>query len=188
MLSAEVSTMKCPVCKTQELDLSLLENNLTARHCDKCSGNWILSFEYWKWREQHKESLPEASAGQTLPPNPTTGALIGKLCPECDKILIKYRVGHGANFSIDQCGNCGGVWFDKDEWEALKARGLHDDVYTIFTASWQSQVRSQETRRAQEEIYRKKFGDEVFDEIKRMKEWIAEHPRKQEILAYLISG
>jgi len=80
------------------------------------------------------------------------------------------------------------VWFDKDEWEALKARSLHDDVYTIFTASWQSQVRSQESRRAQEEIFRKKFGDEGFDEIQRMKEWIAEHPRKQEILAYLMSG
>src|SRR5688572_16110919 len=104
---AEASTMKCPVCKTEELDFSSLESNLTSRHCDKCGGNWIPSFEYWKWREQHKESLPERTAEQTIPPNPVTSALIAKLCPECNKILIKYRVGHGASFSIDQCRNCG---------------------------------------------------------------------------------
>lgn len=180
--------MKCPVCKTEELDFSPLESNLTSRHCDKCGGNWIPSFEYWKWRERHKEGLPETPAGHTTPPNPVTSALIAKLCPECNKILIKYRVGHGANFSLDQCGNCGGVWFDKDEWEALKARDLHEDVYLIFTAPWQDQVRGQESRRAQEELYRKKFGDEGFNEIQRMKAWIDAHPRKQEILAYLMSG
>jgi Zn-finger nucleic acid-binding protein len=178
--------MKCPVCKTEELDFSPLESNLISRHCDKCGGNWIPSFEYWKWREQHKVGLPETPERQTIPPNPVTSALIAKLCPECNKILIKYRVGHGANFSLDQCGNCGGVWFDKDEWEALKARNLHDDVYLIFTAPWQDQIRSQESRRAQEELYRKKFGAEDFNEIQRVKRWIDGHPRKQEILAYLM--
>lgn len=58
----------------------------------------------------------------------------------------------------------------------------------IFTAPWQSQVRSEESRRAQEEIYRRKFGEEGFDEIQRMKEWIDVHPRKQEIIAYLMSS
>jgi Zn-finger nucleic acid-binding protein len=180
--------MKCPLCKTEELDFSSLENNLTSRHCHKCGGNWIPSFEYWKWREEHKDGLPETAEGQVIPPNPVTTALIAKLCPECNRILIKYRVGHGANFSIDKCGNCGGVWFDKNEWEALKARDLHDDVYLIFTSPWQDQIRSQESRRAQEEIYRKKFGVEDFNQIQRVKAWIDRHPRKQEILAYLMSG
>ena len=69
-----------------------------------------------------------------------------------------------------------------------KARNLHDDIYLIFTAPWQDQVRSQESRRVQEELYRKKFGAEDFNEIQRMKRWIDGHPRKQEILAYLMSG
>jgi len=178
--------MKCPVCKTEELGLCPLESNLISGHCDKCGGNWIPLSEYWKWREQRKEGLP-ASEGQTIPPNPVTSALIAKLCPECNKILIKYRVGHGANFSLDQCGDCGGVWLDKDEWEALKARSLHNDIHLIFTAPWQDKVRSQESRRAQEELYRKKFGDEDFNEIQRMKGWIDRHPLKEEILAYLMS-
>jgi Zn-finger nucleic acid-binding protein len=178
--------MKCPVCKTEDLDFSPLESNLTSRHCEKCGGNWIPSFEYWKWREQHKGGLPETPAGQTIPTSPVTGELIAKLCPECNKILVKYSVGHGTRFSLDQCGNCGGVWFDKHEWEALRARELHEDIYLIFTAPWQDRVRSQESRRAQEELYRRKFGDEGFNEIQRMKAWIDANPRKHEILAYLM--
>ncbi len=182
--------MKCPVCKTEELALSALEGLLSSRHCNKCGGNWIQSFEYWKWREHHREKLPEfeESAAAPAPNPPATGALVVKHCPECRSILVRYKVGHGFSFSLDQCGNCRGVWFDKDEWEALKARNLHDDVYTIFTAPWQSQVRREESQRNQEQIYLKKFGEEGVEEIKRMKEWIDSHPRKHEILAYLMYG
>lgn len=184
--------MKCPVCKTSDLNASSLDQNLSCRHCDTCGGNWIQSFEYWKWRDQNKGSLPENILDpHDLPanaPDPKTGTLKAKFCPECSSFLIRYKVGHGVSFAIDQCGNCGGVWFDKDEWESLKTRNLHDDVYTIFTAPWQTKVRSQESLRAQEELYIKKFGEEGFDEIRRMKEWIDEHPRKQEILAYLIQA
>jgi Zn-finger nucleic acid-binding protein len=177
--------MKCPVCKTVELQLSNLEIDLTARHCDQCGGNWIQSFEYWRWRDRHGESLPEKVAA-TDAPNPRTGVLISKLCPECNGILIRYKVGHGAGFALDQCGNCRGVWLDKDEWEALRTRNLHDDIYTIFTAPWQTQVQQEEAAQNAEQIYTKKFGEEGFAEIKRMKEWIDGHPRKQEILAYLM--
>jgi Zn-finger nucleic acid-binding protein len=179
--------MKCPVCKTAELAPSVLDHNLTSRHCDSCGGNWIQSFEYWKWREQHKESLPEKPASRNAP-DPKTGALMAKICPECRSLLVKYKVGHGVSFSLDQCGNCGGVWFDKDEWEALKSRNLHDDVHLIFTAPWQAQVRSEQSRRNQEQIYLKKFGEEGFEEVRRMKEWIEGHPRKHEIIAYLMSS
>ena len=182
--------MKCPVCKTSDLNPSSLDQNLSCRHCSNCGGNWIQSFEYWKWRDQNKGNLPENILDpEDLPanlPDPKTGTLKAKFCPECSSILIRYKVGHGVSFAIDQCGNCGGVWFDKDEWESLKGRNLHDDVYTIFTAPWQSKVRTQESLRTQEEIYIKKFGEEGFEEIQRMKEWIEAHPRKQEIIAYLM--
>lgn len=153
--------MECPVCKTEALSMSSLDMNLASRHCDKCGGNWIQSFEYWKWYEQHREKLPAPEQpGSVDAPNPVTKALVSKQCPECTSILVRYKVGHGFSFSLDQRGNCGGVWFDKDEWEALKSRNLHDDVYTIFTAPWQSRVRKEESRQNQEQIYRKKFGEE----------------------------
>src|SRR5687767_8282874 len=101
--------MKCPVCKTEDLLLSELEANLTSRHCGQCDGNWIPSFEYWKWREQVRENLPEKPGGEVAESrSPSTGLLKPKLCPECRGILIRYKVGHGVGFSIDQCGNCGG--------------------------------------------------------------------------------
>ena len=179
--------MKCPICKTEELTLTSLDDALTARHCDVCGGNWIPSFEYWKWRDAHKENLPSKDPEPNAP-NPSTGVLAAKLCPECNRILVKYKVGHGVAFSLDLCGNCGGIWFDKDEWEALRSRNLHDDVHMIFTATWQSRVRSEDARREAERLYRSKFGAEGFEEVRRMKEWIEDHPRKHEILAYLIAG
>ncbi len=177
--------MKCPICITFDLIPSSLENHLASRHCDNCGGNWIQSFEYWKWREYNRENLPEKPA-EPEAPNPSTGTLVLKHCPECRSILIRYKVGHGFSFSLDQCSNCGGVWFDKDEWEALKSRNLHDDVFTIFTAPWQAQVRKEESALHQEQIYRKKFGDEGYEEINRIREWIDAHPRRHEILAYLM--
>ncbi len=178
--------MNCPVCKTEALSYAELEADLSARHCAKCEGNWISSFEYWKWREKLVDELPDREAPPEAP-NPSTGLLAAKICPECRGLLVRFKVGHGVAFSLDRCGNCGGVWFDKDEWEALRSRNLHDDVYTVFTAPWQDRVRKEESVRQQEQIYTRKFGEEGFEEVKRMKEWIDDHPLRQEILAYLIN-
>lgn len=38
------------------------------------------------------------------------------ICPRCGKTL-QERVEHGV--TIDQCANCGGVWLDKGELDAL---------------------------------------------------------------------
>jgi Zn-finger nucleic acid-binding protein len=35
------------------------------------------------------------------------------------------------SFAIEHCGQCEGVWLDKDEWTALKGRSLHDDLQRI---------------------------------------------------------
>ena len=43
-----------------------------------------------------------------------------KICPECGRILLKYKVGHGLDFFVDHCSGCGGIWLDKNEWNALK--------------------------------------------------------------------
>ena len=91
--------MKCPVCKTEELDFSSLESNLTSRHCDRCGGNWIPSFEYWKWRELHKEGLPQGQAEQTVPPNPVTSALV--LITGEDGSQTMARTGEDGSVVVD---------------------------------------------------------------------------------------
>jgi Zn-finger nucleic acid-binding protein len=99
---------------------------------------------------------PKSSSRARLSTFPTTA----KLCPECGRILIKYGVGHGMNFTLDQCGHCLGIWFDKNEWVSLKQRNLHDEVHKVFTASWQTQARKEERKRNLERIYLNRFGSD----------------------------
>jgi Zn-finger nucleic acid-binding protein len=173
--------MKCPVCKTEDLALTQLETNLLAKECPVCKGHWLSAKQYWSWLEQHGPTLPEKTeeAG-TLTVAEHQHA---KLCPECRLIMLRYQVGHGLSFAIDQCSGCAGLWFDQNEWETLKACNLHDEVNRMLTAPWQSQVRKDEARRHLEAIYAQRFGSD-YAEIKRIKAWLDAHPERLNILAF----
>lgn len=72
------------------------------------------SFQYWKWLATLKGPIPERPpAEESVEVHHTK---TGKLCPECTRILLPSKVGHGLDFRIDRCGNCGGMWFDANEW------------------------------------------------------------------------
>jgi Zn-finger nucleic acid-binding protein len=175
--------MRCPACNTVDLTLVYLESNLPSHHCTGCEGHWVSSSEYETWLKRHGETLPEKPFQGTPLHVPDHGK--AKLCPECGRILIKYGVWHGLNFTLEQCGHCHGVWFDKNEWESLKQRNLHDEVHKVFTASWQTQARKEERKWNLERIYLNRFGSKDYMEIKRIREWICLHPRRQELLAFL---
>ena len=175
--------MNCPVCTVAELSLNNLESNLSSMQCAKCAGNFIRGSHYWKWLEEHKQNLPETPGDSVDLPLADTSNL--KLCPECRNIMVRYKVGHEIGFALDQCAGCKGIWFDKNEWETLRSRNLHDDIHTIFTASWQAEVAREERKKRLERIYVSKFGAEDYAEIKRVRAWLDKHERKQELLAYL---
>jgi hypothetical protein len=40
--------------------------------------------------------------------------------------------------------------------------------------------------RGEEEVLRKKLGDETWDEIRRVKHWLDGHPKRGELMAYLM--
>lgn len=48
------------------------------------------------------------------------------LCPKCGKPLI---VVERNKIELDWCPQCGGFWFDADEWKLL---GVNDDKYDPF--------------------------------------------------------
>lgn len=174
--------MKCPVCRTLDLAVVHLDSHLPAFGCPDCGGNWLSSGRYHEWLAQHGPTLPEKpyeGPGLALADNQDA-----KLCPECRRILLRYRVGHGVDFTLDQCSACNGVWLDRNEWEALKGRNLHDEIHLIFTVPRQSQARQEESRKRLAGIYGKHFGGD-YAEVRRIREWIDAHPEKQRILAYL---
>jgi Zn-finger nucleic acid-binding protein len=176
--------MNCPVCKNHGLVSEKLEDNLISHACHCCGGRWIGSFQYWKWKDASGKSLDEKLVGECedLPVTDSTGA---KLCPECGYFLRRFPVGHDVAFGLDRCGNCGGMWFDGNEWETLKGRGLHDDVHKIFSEIWQKQVRDTEYQKNMEAILIGKFGEDGYAKAKEVKAWLDEHPHKAELLALL---
>lgn len=175
--------MKCPVCKTVVLAAAEIETNLTASVCENCQGKWVAANDYAVWLTAQGANLPEKAA-------PELNAEVDKfeaarICPNCKHILLKYKVGHETSFLLDRCNDCGGMWFERDEWETLRKRNLHDDLQEIFLDSWQETVRRKESKKSLEKLYREKFGAEDYDRIISFKTWLDAHERKNEIRAFL---
>ena len=175
--------MKCPVCKKVTLINEDLLENLKAKTCPSCNGRWVQSFQYWKWLDQHGDTLPEKpSQSQQLPLDDSPA---GKLCPECGHFLTRRKVGHDLNFHLDRCNCCGGIWFDKNEWETLQSRNLHDEVHFIFSAAWQNQIRQTESAQEYENRIESILGPQDHTRLKEISNWINTHKEKNTILAYI---
>ena len=178
------SRMLCPVCKTVTLANEDLQQNLTAKTCKQCGGRWLPSYQYWKWLDKHGATLPEKpiDAGLSLPVDDSPA---GKVCPECGHFLSRKRVGHGIDFHLDRCNNCGGLWFDLNEWEVLLSRNLHDEVHFVFSSAWQKQVQRDDAKHVQAERLEKILGHEDYAKMIEIAGWIRSHPNKSTILSYL---
>jgi len=151
--------------------------------CPGCGGNWIRGAEYWKWLEKHGPNLPELAEQNNNLSLTEPGNYID--CPECRFRMVKYLVGHGLGFTLDHCEGCKGIWLDKNEWEALKKRNLHDDINSMFTAFWQRGAQKEARKKFLEKIYTDRFGADNYAEIKRIRLWLDNHPNKQDLFAYL---
>jgi len=174
--------MNCPVCKSSELIPKELELGLPALRCDHCGGKWIRGAVYWKWLDEHP-NLPERQQAATGLALAESSRFVD--CPECRFRMAKYLVGHGFSFTLDHCQGCKGIWLDRNEWEALKARNLHDDVNAMLTAFWQHEAQKELRKQRMEQIYIGRFGADDYAEIEKTRAWLATRPNKQELLAYL---
>jgi Zn-finger nucleic acid-binding protein len=99
--------------------------------------------------------------------------------------MTKYLVGRGLEFSVDHCAGCKGIWLDRNEWEALRKRNLHDDLHSMFTSFWQAEAHRQARKKRMEQIYIDRFGDNDYSEIKRIRLWLETKTNREELLAFL---
>ena len=156
---------KCPVCRDIELTSVNLERGLPARKCNQCEGLWLSSMEYLIWLKTATIS-PDEEEPET--PFPVLDTLNATLCPDCGMILRRFKIWPDIDFHLDRCGSCNGVWFDKNEWEVLKAHNLHGLVNMFFTKPWQQKLKTEETRKRFETMYLDRFGADDYAEIKRV--------------------
>ncbi|MDY7077197.1 MAG: zf-TFIIB domain-containing protein [Chloroflexota bacterium] len=176
--------MKCPVCKRDNLRKCQLETDLPAYQCKKCEGVWISAVKYWKWLKTQNDDLSEPSISVDTP-LPVEEVGQAKLCPGCGHILRRYKVWPDVKFYLDRCGHCSSVWFDRDEWAALKSRDLHDQVHIFFSDLWQEKLGAEESRGRLEKIYLDRFGAEDYGRLKEIRKWLDGHPQRGALLAYL---
>ena len=175
--------MQCLVCRTKRCKPIELEENLKAVSCEACGGHWISHANYTAWLEKHGAILPEKELHDIEFDLEDVQA--AKICPDCEKILIKYKVGHGLDFFVDRCSGCGSIWLDKGEWEALQAKNLHDEIHKVFSSSWQSKLRDSSMREKIEKAYANRFGPETYGRLSEFRAWLQEHPQKKAVLAFL---
>ncbi len=173
--------MLCPLCQKQTMTAVDFAPDLTGLACSGCLGVWLARGNYDAWRARQPAAQPETATAAQMEFTDTHQA---KLCPECGHLLLPYRVGHGLPFSIDYCGACGGVWFDRNEWDAIKARNLHYNLHDIVSAHWQTSVRQADVQAAIEQTYRRLLGT-AYGQAAEMRAWLRAQPQKGLILAYL---
>ena len=175
--------MKCPVCKTHTLGTITLVENLPANRCPNCQGIWIDSNAYLAWWKGKGEDLPERQGETTIDPAWNVDEL--KLCPNSGHIMGRYKILPDTEFYLDRCGHCNGIWLDKNEWDALVERNLHDNVNEFFTRPWQDDIHTAEASNHMDKLYLEKFGAEDYEHIKQVREWLKDHPRKGMLFAFL---
>lgn len=187
--------MNCPVCKAVSLEEKINENGLRVFFCKDCNGSWIRFENYYAWKTKDEKNNLFNSVSSTLDGGNSTG-LDGNLlehdsekamlCPDCGRILIKYRVSTDILFNVDNCGSCNGVWLDKHEWDTLAKNHLHDKLNDFFTTPWQKRLRMEMRKISFEEKYKNKFGIENYNKLKEIRNWIHNSDLKGEMIAYLI--
>jgi len=152
--------------------------------CPKCEGAVISLLYYRDWIERSAPIVNDDICTATVIEeiNETHSSLT---CPKCKKIMSKYRISGNTNSRLDLCASCDEVWLDGGEWELLKSLELSLKMPTVFTEEWQRKLRKQASAEIREKRLLKIVDKNDVEEIKRIREWLTNHPAKQEIMFFL---
>lgn len=175
--------MKCPTCKSDSLEPSFIEKLFRSHSCSQCNGDWILIEDFVYWSVRSDVAAVEQDAAGYLAED-TKNALI---CPVTGTIMQKYRISNASDHKLDYSPKVGGVWLDSGEWQYLKEQGLAPQIGSIFTDSWQNQLRANDTQATFVSLYEKKFGSEDYRKAKEVRAWLVSNDKKAELRAYLLA-
>ena len=179
--------MICPKCRTETLERVPLRPGSTLRseslpfRCSQCEGLWVEQLGVPKLLD-HGVHLD--------PPSPETeedveiDRRIG-VCPKGHGILGRTRVEVDDGFYLDRCGTCGGLWFDKGEWQRLARRELLHRIPDFWTAAWQRRQREERQREDYLEWVASEIGPDLKTKIDELVEMLRDHPHRSAAIAYL---
>lgn len=178
--------MFCAKCRTVTLERvpprpgsTLLVEDLPYR-CPRCEGLWVEPKGVLRLADQEAELDPPASETDEEVDR-RTGT-----CPEGHGILGRTRVEVDEGFYLDRCGTCGGLWFDKGEWQRLARRELLHRIPDFWTQAWQRQQRGRRQREDYLDWIATEIGWDLKTRIDELVEILRDHPRRSAAIAYLI--
>ncbi|HCD53351.1 MAG TPA: hypothetical protein DEQ34_12950 [Balneolaceae bacterium] len=177
--------INCPDCYSK-MERKLLDKRVPAYVCSSCEGTWISSSEYADWLENQAGKItiePKLSEETPLPAVAKRKPLI---CPDCGRILKRYKIWPDVEFYIDRCGGCNGVWFDRDEWAVLTENDLTRQLYRFFTDEWQNQLKNEEMVSRLRTMYSERFGKSDYEKLRETKAWLENNSNRDQLLAYLM--
>ena len=174
--------MICPVCDHRALIEGKLKRGPVAQLCQECGGSWITAIDYRNWQE-NQDGKAKKKGRKSKPV--FEDIKVAKKCPDDASILSRYRISADLDVWLDQCQTCRGIWFDKGEWKLLADKDLHLKLNKYFTEVWQRDIQEEEGRRRREERYEERWGKGNYKRIKRMHQWLLEHPERDAIISYL---
>lgn len=177
--------MQCTSCENGKLTPSSIEGLFSARTCSNCGGDWILIEEYAAWRECH--SAYEFAGNIHFEEIRIVDTKEAMLCPATQTIMRKFKISATSSHRLDYSSAVGGLWLDKGEWELLVREGLAGCLNALITDTRQRKIRQTIAKDSFADIYRDKFGDDVYKKIKEISKWLDEQPQKADLRAYIMA-
>ncbi len=177
--------MKCPKCKQYQLkqhdSLTPDFRNQAPYFCSKCSGIWVA--------DEGIKILPDicnvldcdsSTCASSENPDQHTG-----LCPVGHGLLTRAKIDVEPQFYLERCTTCGGIWFDKGEWNRIIENHLLQNLQDFWTHAWQRKQRQEKSRKSYLELHKNILGDELFNAVMNLAEKLNNHPEKIRAMALI---
>ena len=115
----------CPDCKQPMTATD--EGGAILDACAGCAGIWFDDGEIRRVmqtdqlallqvEDRHEPSSPPSSPSSPSSPSTPTA----RRCPDCDRVLDRYRYLYDSPVQLDMCGTCGGVWAEDGELRKMQ--------------------------------------------------------------------
>lgn len=180
--------MRCPDCKVT-LAPQLLGSGLKTLACGECQGEWLTFDEHLRWLESSEHALSpaqrESPSAAAAPPIEDPAPKRPRLCPRCSRILRRLKISLDLPFTLDRCGTCNGLWFERGELEAIESGGMLPRLYHHLNDVAQHRLLTEGVRRELERQCREAVGDEAFERVLVFRDWLNAHPQKLRLWALL---
>ena len=171
----------CPTCKSKPLVPTLITDGLSARGCRQCSGALVDLVGYRAWADHRGIDAIGVEGDVSTAVEDTKTAV---LCPNCTRIMTKFRISSRTRNRIDFCGHCDVAWLDRGEWAQLKELGLRSNLGSIFSEPWQRRVRESESEERSARRLRERFGED-YERIEAFYTWLKGRSDREEIVGWI---